>query len=107
MLSDLQFWQRVKNLEGKTVYTLSRKKPNRIVRVTDTYVEIEGRGSRIGFGGERVLYNNYHILHRDGFLIRSTEGNGRGPYVIPPIIAEAVPEEVDEGFEGLELRVNK
>lgn len=38
MLTDKEFWERVKNLEGKTIYSLTNNRPNTIAEVNDKCV---------------------------------------------------------------------
>ena len=57
-LSDDELWARVRGLEGKTVYTCTRQNPNKILRVTDNRVEIEGKTPVYR---NRILHN-YKIL---------------------------------------------
>ena len=39
-LSENELWERVRGLEGETVYTIKQRNPNRILCVTDNAVVI-------------------------------------------------------------------
>lgn len=63
MLSDDELWDRVKKLEGKTVFTIVQKKPNKVLRVTDREVIIEGRATR---PSREFIVKVYRYLWRNG-----------------------------------------
>lgn len=110
MLSKRDFWERVKSLEGSNVYTLYKRSPNTIQRVENKYVYTKQRQTPILFEGEWGLYTNYEILHKDGYLsIKEKDGEGAGnasgSYLAMAIILAAVPEEVEEGNDGIRLRL--
>ena len=102
-ISENELWRRIRGLEGKTVYTCTRRNPNKILRVTDNRVEIEGK-SPVSFNGERGIFANYDRLIKDCYLIGGsgkdesigrTKANLAGRYVIMPILQRAVPEEIE------------
>ena len=116
LLSDSALWERVRGLEGETVYTLVRRNPNRIIRVTDNRVEIEGR--RTGPFREDI-FCVYQHLHRVGSVTREDlygeESILGHPYakktgrIIVAILARAVPDEIEvipasERLSGIRLR---
>ena len=90
-LSDSESWERIKALVGKTVYTKTRKIPNKILRVTDARVEIEGRKTEPTRG---AIYRNYETLYIEGRLGGGKERNLRGMRVILAILREAVRDEI-------------
>lgn len=57
ILDDNKFWEHVKVLEGKPVFTLVRHLPNKVVKVDESKVIIENRDSHVYFGGDTGLYN--------------------------------------------------
>ena len=81
MLNRQEFWKRVKALEGKTIESLTNKRRNKIIRVTDIAVFTEERMSPIRFNGEHGLYTNYEKLHQDGFLYIGFEEWGRWKWI--------------------------
>ena len=103
MLSDNEFWDRVRGLKGQTVHTFTRGNPNTIVAIDAAKVEIQDKGPVSRYSRSGLLVH-YHILHRDRELIASKNGNLQGRYVIVPIIGAAVPDEVVETHHGLRLR---
>jgi len=106
-LSDNELWEHIKALEGKTVCTKTYKKPNRIIRVTENRVEIEGRTSSVSFKGKAGIFENYHTLIKDGYLIgksgedRMMKANLYGWYVIMAILHEVLPDETQEIRGGI------
>ncbi len=115
-LNDEELWERVRGLEGETVYTLKQRKPNKILSVTDDSVEIKDRSTkpsredifcvyqhllRTGKVTKKDLYGNASIL--GDALARKT---GR---IIMAILARAVPDEIEpipanERLSGIRLR---
>ncbi len=91
MLTESVLWERVRRLEIKTVYTITRKIPNKISRVTDNRVEIEGRVSRIY---RRQILRVYHTLREDG-VVTGTR-NLTGWSVIMAILHKVLPDETEE-----------
>ncbi len=71
MLSDNEFKERVKRLEGQIIYTYIQKRPNKIINVTNDKVIIAGRKSHISFYGEYGLLANYRVFHKDRKLVIS------------------------------------
>jgi len=105
MLSDHEFWSRVKNLEGCTIYSLTNNRPNTITEVDEMCVFTAERSTPLRFNGKWGLYDSYHILHKDGYLLVSAnEGNASGSYLGMPIILAACPEEAIEAHRGIEIR---
>lgn len=95
---DKKFWDHVKELEGKTVYTLVRSKPLTVAKVDENWVTISGRDSRISFFGKWGLYENYRILYSDR---RVKPGDNSSAYsATMAIILAAVPDEAAKGDNG-------
>lgn len=109
-LSDSELWKHIKALEGKTVYTNTRKIPSKILRVTEYRVEIEGK-TPVSFKGKTGIFANYHIFIKDGYLIgesgedRIMKGNLYGRYVIMAILLTALPDEIEEIKGGINKSV--
>ena len=102
MLTDKEFWERVKNLEGETIYSLTKGRRNKIEEVNDKHVFTEDRKTSVSFNGKWGLYENYRILHDDGrFLISSKGGNASGAYFAMAIILAAVPDEAIADDKGI------
>jgi len=56
------------------------------------------------FNGKWGLYENYRILHDDGYLLISAKkGNASGSYLAMAIILAAVPDEAIAAYEGIKL----
>lgn len=102
MLTEDELWQRVRQLEGQTVYTLVRQSPNPISRVTENMVEIQGRITTVN---REDLWCVYWGLHQRG-QITADDLYGEKSIVDHPlakktgrimmaILATAVPEEID------------
>lgn len=108
MLTDDKFWQRVKALPGgEPIYSLKRGNPNEIVEVDEKKVRMRGRKTPVYFEGKWGLYENYHILHRDGYLLihaSPSHGNASGSYIAMAIVLAAVPDEAMPAYEGIKLR---
>lgn len=103
-LSEVQLWDRVRSLEGRTVFTLVRRKPNKVVKVTDTGVIIDGRRSRIT---RRKIATAYKFLWQDHHLQLAKEGEGPFFYaVVPAILRSALPEQIEAipGVLGIRLK---
>lgn len=120
MLNENEFWQRVRGLEGETVYTLERQNPNRILRVTDEDIEIENRGTRPIRDDVLQVYRELHrrgeITGDDLYGENSVVGHElahKSGRIMMAILARAVPEEISiirrsktERLSGIRLRSN-
>lgn len=105
MLSDYEFWKRVKGLVGKTIYTLTRHRPNLIVEVNEYYVYTANRKKPVLFNGEWGIYHSYHVLHRQGHLLVSkNNANAPASFLAMSIILNAVPDECEQAGRGLRLK---
>ena len=67
VLSDSELWQRIRELEGETVYTIQQCKPNKILRVTGDRLEIEGRATK---PSREDILCVYQYLQRTGKRFR-------------------------------------
>jgi hypothetical protein len=103
MLNDIEFWKRVKRIEGKTVTTLVRRIPRKILKVTDDHVFVEGRMKPICFHGEWGLFSNYQILHKDKYL--RFGDNASGYSLSYSIILSVVPYEAEEDDGGISIKI--
>ncbi len=117
MLSEEELWSRIKNLEGKTIYTIKQRRRNHILKVTDWEVIIEGRRTR---PSRKYIYNVYRYLHKHGEITKDDFvkicGNeickkvGR---ITMAILASALPDEVEaftcneRGLSGIRLKKQK
>jgi hypothetical protein len=105
MLTDYEFWNRVKKLEGKTIYSLTKNRPNLIEEVNEHYVFTANRKTPVLFNGGWGIMESYHMLHSDGFLLVSADnGNTSASYLTMSIILNAVPDECEEANRGLRLK---
>ena len=102
MLDDNAFWKRVKGLEGKIIYTIVKNKPLSVVEVDENKLTISGRKSDILFFGEWGLYENYHILYRDGRVKPGDNASASSATIA--IILAAVPDEAVKG-DNTEIRL--
>jgi len=113
-LSHRSLWQLVKVREGKMIYTVVRRSPNKILEVTENKVEIEGK-TPVYFKGKRGIFANYHTLIKDGYLIgksgedRMMRANIYPPtrYVIIAILQDVLPDETEEVKGGIRGRGSK
>ena len=108
-LSHNELWERVRRLEGKTVYTKTRQIPNKVLRVTKNWVVIEDKGS-VSFTSKAGIFEKYHTLIKDGYLIGKSGEDGMmkanfydGRYVIMPILHEALPNETEQIKGGIRV----
>ncbi len=107
-LNDNEVWDRVQQLQGKTIFTLVRKKPNFIKEVTGNAVVIDGRRSRPT--RSQIVYA-YRHLWKHGEL-RPKEGNWKDPIfiwsIVPAILLAAIPEQFakvgDLGLSGIHIK---
>lgn len=111
MLNQDEFLERLKGLKGRTVFTLTRHRPNKIIDVTDDKVVIEGRESKVPIWGSSGIYENYKILLKEGCLeMRKKDFTGNAKdwslYVILAIILKAFPDDFEEGGSGI-IRLKK
>ena len=105
MLVKHELWQRIKNLEGKTIYSLTYNRPNTITEVDEKCVFTAERKTPVWFNGKWGLYESYRVLHKDGYLlISSNGGNASSSYLTMAIILAAVPDEAVEANQGIKLR---
>ena len=110
-LSNNELWKHIKALVGKTVCTITKGIPNKILGVTDNKVKIEGK-TPVGFKRERGIFANYDTLIKDGYLIgksgedRIMKANIYSPtrYVIMAILHGALPDETERIKGGIKLR---
>jgi hypothetical protein len=104
--SDRELWERVKALEGKTLYTITRGIPNKILRVTENRVEIQDK-TIVYFNGVRGIFENYDTLIEDGYLIGESgedstmKANLRGRSVIMAILHKVMPDEIEKIKGGI------
>lgn len=71
-LSKDELWARIKKLalEGKTVYTIPKGKPNTISQVDKKNMFIQGKRTPVGFNGKKTgIFAWYDTLMEDGYLI--------------------------------------
>lgn len=118
MLTENELWQRIRRLEGQTVYTLDRRRPNRISRVTDAAVEIESRATKVAREDLWVVYDGLYqrsrITGEDLYGDRSILGHpyaGKAGRIIMAVLADAVPEDMEvirrsraERLSGIRIR---
>ena len=114
MLSDDELWSRVKQLEGETIYTIVQKKPNKVLRVTDSEVIIEGRTTRPSrrfvVRVYRYLCRNGEVTGRDWIKICGNEFCGKVGRITLAILVRAIPDQVESftrderGLSGIKLR---
>jgi len=115
-LSDSELWKRVKGLEGETIYTLKRRKANKILSVDAHWVVIERRATK---PSREDIFSVYKYLRRAGEVTKEDLLGGasilKHPYgkkvgsIIKAILARVVPEEIEvipetEGVTGIRLR---
>lgn len=98
-LTDTELWQRVKGLEGQTVWTLARPSRNKIVEVTTQKVVFEGSRTSVP---RTDICGAYEELWQEGTLWAdkgSTAHGHKGDYylwsVTPAILLSAVPDQVE------------
>lgn len=111
-LNEDELWNRVKGLEKKVVYTVERKRPNKVEEVTDKEIIITDRVSHIA---RKEVVDAYEHLWRMGELMPGKGDCGRFIHSVTPAILKAVdPEQVEvvhrggeERFSGIRLRLNK
>ena len=105
MLSKRELWQRIKNLENRTIYSRTREWPNTITKVDEKCLFTAERRTPVRFNGKWGIYENYRVLHSKGYLlIHGTEGNASGSYLTMAIILAAVPDEAVRADQGIKLR---
>jgi hypothetical protein len=116
-LNDSQLWECIRGLESKIVYTIKRRSPNKILRVTDDRVEIESRATRPSREDILCVYQYLHMAGRVTQEDLYGEGSILGhPYarktgrIIMAILAAAVPDEIgvipaNERLSGIIVRV--
>ena len=100
---DRIFWKRVKGLEGQEIYIPGRKKTRKVLEVTDDTVKIQGMKSPVRFNGKWGLFENYHVLQWDGYILPGDNVNSDNISI--GIILAAVPEEVF--LHGPKLKLKK
>lgn len=110
-LTENELWERVRQLRGKTVYTIEQNRPNEVGKVTNEAVIIKGRQSRIT---RKKVWGAYEYLWRTGKLqIGKPDRENRGFIysVTAAILRDAVPEQVEvirrgksERFSGIRLK---
>jgi hypothetical protein len=110
-LTENELWQRVRQLQGKTVYTIEQNRPNVIEEVTAEKVIIKGRQSPIR---KIEAWDAYEELWVRGKLQIGKGGGKRRRfiyYVTAAILRDAVPEQVEvirrgktERFSGIQLK---
>ncbi len=101
-LNRTQLWERVKKLEGHVVNTIAQHRPNKIVRVSEIEMEIEGRNTKPLL---KDVYQVYDVLIKQGKITaEDLYGNtsilghvlarktGR---ILMAILVAAVPEEIE------------
>ncbi len=96
------FWRCIRQLEGKTVCTLVQHRPNKIVKVTDHEVLIEGRASRPRREDiscvYRCLCEKGRVVARELYGPNSLIGHPqarRAGRIILAIVAHAFPDEIE------------
>ncbi len=99
-LSDSELWKHVRKLEGKTVYTIKRRIPNRISNVTDNRVVIKDKSTK---PSHAQITSLYHQVHKTGEVI--SRDAWRFTYAVTyAILVEAVPDEI-EAVPGKDLGI--
>jgi len=97
-------WQRIKQLERKTIYTFKTRNPNKILKVTDIKVIFDGRKSCVYANGKTGVLANYDTLKSKGKLTLGNRGTLYGQYIIISLIEAAVPNEVERKDDGIYLK---
>ena len=96
--SDEELWKRVQTLSGNTIHTIGQRRPNRILRVTDEKVLIEGRKSAPS--REDLLWV-YHYLNEVEEITRENLPDRLSQTRVGRIIL-AILAEVSEDVEAFE-----
>lgn len=91
MLNDNKLWEHIKGLEGKTIHTLKRRKPNKISSVTDNTVVIANRKSKPSRAKISSLYKQVHKTNE----VVSCDAQLFTYAVIYAILVEALPGEIE------------
>ena len=105
VLSEHELWERVKGLQGRTVYTIERLSANKVLKVTDNEVRLakENGELRSTTPIKSDIVNTYDYLMRHGQVTREDYSKipesrywafvGR---VVYAILRDAVPEQIEE-----------
>ena len=99
---DRIFWKRVKGLRGQEIYVPGRKKTCKVIEITDEAIRIQGMKSPVGFNGKWGLFEIYHVLQWDGYVLPGDNVSSNNISV--GIILAAVPEEVFLHGPALKLK---
>lgn len=104
-LTDLELWERVRSLQGRTIYTIQQRKPNTVYQVTTTEVRLlKSTGEpRPSTPLKRDIVNTYcyfvkHVrVTKDDFdKIPESRRWGFVGYIVLAILRDAVPEQIEE-----------
>lgn len=100
-----ELWERVKRLEGRTIYTIQQRKPNTVSQVTAAEVRLlKSTGEpRPSTPHKEDIVNtyNYLVTHcqvtKDDFdKIPESRRWGFVGYIILAILRDAIPEQIEE-----------
>lgn len=91
-LRDNELWKRIKGLQGQTIYTLKRRQPNKILRVTDNAVVIENRKSK---PSRKQICELYHLMYEKKEV--TTDSPQEFTLAVTyAILVKAVPDEIED-----------
>jgi hypothetical protein len=112
---DNHIWQRIRGLQGKTIRTVEQGKPNTIVHVSASDIEIQGRDTKPTRADVlcycRVLVRDKMVTKRNRPIFGWDGGHKTGR-IIMAILADALPDYVqaftrnnpyDPGLSGIRL----
>ncbi len=94
-LTDEQLWSQMHNLEGQVVLTPQRRRPNRVITVSEDLVEIKGRRAN---PSRYYLLWCYRLAMQHGILTKQNLPeeffNHRIARICMGLLAAAVPEQI-------------
>ena len=106
-LSPDELWQRIRDLEGRTVLTLKTLKPNRVQAVTGGSVRVEGRSKPVP--GKQVQDAYDEVCTTGEFRVRYGHAGRTFVYsLVPALLLDACPDQLerigDGGPTGIRLK---
>lgn len=104
-----ELWQRVRNLEGRTVATLKVGKANFVESVSEDRISITRRNSQPTRTQVNDVYDN--VWEKGEFRLYGGNWRGQSQFiwaVVPAIVLAAVPDQLekinDDGLSGIRLK---
>jgi hypothetical protein len=91
MISEFELWNRIEQLEGRTIQTTTARYPRLIKTVSDSRLIIEGRSKPIS---RNHIARAYKSLNDDGELRVGMTKHWLWQ-IVPPIIHAAIPDETE------------